>query len=647
MEKIKVIFKTSFSSEEFEYICNLKDEILNTFQESAKKLNKEFSELTYLSGGRKINFSKDITFEDISNSTLESNINVLILDIQPPDVQINMMISEDYIPEWGFKEGLREFLQNQHDGIINYALKEDNLVIKGIGDKYKDNDNPEDFEKFLNFEFFNKNDNEKLGEIIYDEKLKILTIINKGKLVMGNLVLGSKKEKKNNNEIIGQFGEGMKLAILSLLRKNEKNENKNINIISSDKNFAFELCKGSFEEENESRILYCNLSKYKKYDMENKVKVEISNITKNEWNDEIYKYLWLLDRVNLKIYLSEKEGEKIGEILAEPIFENKLYCKGIYVQNIEKGKNDELKSKQIPGFNVYELKLDRDRNCVQDTYEMKKKFGEIWVYGLKTNKTYSNNSNYIITENKIDDTKEEKKLAKTDSYIYDIDYSEIVYVSDYGNEYLSEKLISLMSDKDISFTQDYFFNSSFLYSINKYEADQLWRTWEKMNNIEHRDPPKYQPLDSENIQKLGKFFEKNKLNKNFYLFYEVSKPLMKLLQKSSLYLGYEEKFKKYMLKSPNVERTSKIINYLDILEKKVKIPNFNKDFVSFKKLDFGSDSYYYDDIKKKLFFSHLKLNELDNIKTKYWMFTIILKAMDIQIENSYRLYKNFFAYIKK
>ena len=66
------------------------------------------------------------------------NINVLILDIQPPDVQINMMISEDYIPEWGFKEGLREFLQNQHDGIINYALKEDNLVIKGIGDKYKD-----------------------------------------------------------------------------------------------------------------------------------------------------------------------------------------------------------------------------------------------------------------------------------------------------------------------------------------------------------------------------------------------------------------------------------------------------------------------------------------------------------------------------
>ena len=57
-----------------------------------------------------------------------------------------------------------------------------------------------------------------------------------------------------------------------------------------------------------------------------------------------------------------------------------------------------------------------------------------------------------------------------------------------------------------------------------------------MNNIEHRNPPKFQPADPETIQNLGKFLEKNKLNKNFYLYFEVSKPLMEILEQSNLYL---------------------------------------------------------------------------------------------------------------
>ena len=298
-----------------------------------------------------------------------------------------MMISEDYVSEQGFKEGLREFLQNQHDGIIK---KEENLIIKGFGTKYKNKNNSEDFDKFLNYEFYNNN--EKLGEIIYNEKEQILTIINKGELILDNLVFGSKKEKSNNNEVIGKFGEGMKLGILALIRLK-----KNINIISSDRIFGFELCKGDFilKDENGSNILHCVFSKYKKNDMNNKVKVSIGNISKNEWNDEIFKYLWLLDKENFEIYETKQYDKKIGEVLADSIFNNKLYSKGIYVQQIEKGKDEELKSKKIPGFNIYNLKLDRDRNCVQDTYEMKEQLGKIFSYALQTKNTLN-----IIKEKK-------------------------------------------------------------------------------------------------------------------------------------------------------------------------------------------------------------------------------------------------------
>lgn len=666
MEKIKVIFNQNLNpSKEFVYNPNLNEKILDTFQEVAKELNKDFRELLYLSGGIKIDFSQNPTFDEILGSRRDkSSINILVIDIgtnEPPAESINMIINkpsfekinmfltEDYIPEWGFKEGLREFLQNQHDGIINEVLKEENLIIKGIGDKYKNIDKLEDFDKFLNFEFFSKSNNEKLGEILYDKNKELLIITNKGEIILRNLYLGSKKEKKNNDEIIGQFGEGMKLGILSLLRKNKK-----VNITSSDNNFYFELCEGNFEKED-SKVLFCKLSKYQKDDMKNKVKVVISNISKNEWNDEIFKFLWLLDRESFNIYLSEKNGKKIGEVLAEPIFENKLYCKGIYVQNIqilEKNKEGEIKSKKIPGFNVYDLKLDRDRNFVQDIYDMKEELGNIWINALRISKRYSNytsraDSNVDEKNSNVDEKKEEKKITRTNSTIYNIDYSEMVCVEDYGNKYLSETLITLLSDKDISFFQDYFFYSKIRYSINKDEADKLWRTWEKMNNIEHRNPPKFQPIDSETIQNLGKFFEKNKLNKNFYLFFEVSKPLMEILQKSSLYLGYEQKFTKYIINSPNVDKTFDVNNFLDILETKVEIQNFNKDFVAFKKFDYGNDICYFDDKKKILFFSYSKMNDINNIETKYWIFVNILKAMDIQIENAYNLYKKFFTYVKK
>ena len=222
---------------------------------------------------------------------------------------------------------------------------------------------------------------------------------------------------------------------------------------------------------------------------------------------------------------------------------------------------------------------------------------------------------------------------------------DIVFINNYGNIYLSEKIINLLSDENISFFQDYYFNSEFKYTLNTNTVDKLWRTWEKMNNIQHRNPPKYQPADSETINQLKIFLEKNKLNKKFYLIFEVKKQLMELLSKSSLYLGYEEKFIKYKMNCINVDKTFEATSYFNILEKKVKIPNFNKNNINFKKFDFGSDIYLYDDKQKQLFFLHSKMSELNDISKKFWMFVVILKCLAINIEDSYYLFKNFFTYV--
>ena len=73
-----------------------------------------------------------------------------------------------------------------------------------------------------NFEiqFKNKNTNEIVGEINYDINNEVLTIWNIGNLEIGDL-LGRKKGKENNCEIIGRFGEGIKIAAnFSKIRKN-------------------------------------------------------------------------------------------------------------------------------------------------------------------------------------------------------------------------------------------------------------------------------------------------------------------------------------------------------------------------------------------------------------------------------------------
>ncbi len=69
------------------------------------------------------------------------------------------------------------------------------------------------------YNFIHKETNEIFGQIEYNEVNKILKIWNQGSLETGDLLLGGIKDIINNDEIIGRFGEGMKLAALAFVRE--------------------------------------------------------------------------------------------------------------------------------------------------------------------------------------------------------------------------------------------------------------------------------------------------------------------------------------------------------------------------------------------------------------------------------------------
>ena len=55
--------KTPYITTDIVNMRNLSQKILDTFQEAAKELNKDFSELLYFAGGEKLIYQKNLTFD--------------------------------------------------------------------------------------------------------------------------------------------------------------------------------------------------------------------------------------------------------------------------------------------------------------------------------------------------------------------------------------------------------------------------------------------------------------------------------------------------------------------------------------------------------------------------------------------------------
>ena len=126
-----------------------------------------------------------INFEDNNNKDQMNGFN-------------NMWISEKYCKSWGLREAIREFIQNQYDGIITKINNKKNLKVIKIGEKEKI------YRKkvYLNFDLMNKKDNKIYGQIRYDYSQNTLIISNEGILWLGDFLLGGTKDENYNSDLI-------------------------------------------------------------------------------------------------------------------------------------------------------------------------------------------------------------------------------------------------------------------------------------------------------------------------------------------------------------------------------------------------------------------------------------------------------------
>lgn len=207
---------------------------------------------------------------------------------------IELTIKTDYLPGWGTYEGVRELVQNGRDAETELNAP---FTVKHYGNT--------------------------------------LCLSNTGARMPREALLMGHTTKRGNNELIGKFGEGLKLGVLALVRAGHT-----VVIDNGDETWKPVLRSSKVFD---SPVLAFSITR--KRTPGDGVRVRVDGISKDQWKEFKSRFL----------FLSGVKGWDV--LLTEPEYAGKLFVKGIYVCNKPDWKF---------GYNFRHASVDRDRNMVSE-----------------------------------------------------------------------------------------------------------------------------------------------------------------------------------------------------------------------------------------------------------------------------------------
>lgn len=218
-----------------------------------------------------------------------------------------LSLTENYVSDWTFNDAIRELIQNGTDQEILDSKNEFSLE--------------------------------------YDRGEKILRLKNsKSKLKINTLLLGSSTKSKNE-DTVGQFGEGYKIAALVLNRLG-----KTFTIYNNEKK---EVWTSRFKnsEKWKEKILSFYISQ--RETEETGLCIEVGNVSRDEYYE--LSEVWL--KFDEDDYMSmDVVDTSYGEILLDEDYSGKVYVNGLFVDcnaDLKYGYN----------FKPKHIKLERDRKA--------------------------------------------------------------------------------------------------------------------------------------------------------------------------------------------------------------------------------------------------------------------------------------------
>ena len=232
--------------------------------------------------------------------------------------RMELSIKTDYLPNWGIAEGIRELVSNGRDAEYEFSAP-------------------------MKIDWYNNT----------------LRIENDGCILPREALLFGHTSKLGNSEMVGKFGEGLKLAVLCLIRAGHQ-----VKIRSGSE--VWEPCIERSEKFN-ANVLVFRIAEGRK--LENRVRVEIGNITKEAWLELRERFLFLTEKTST----IKKVVTDYGTILLDPSYAGKIFIKGVYVQTCPD---------YAFGYDLANVSLDRDRKMVE-TYSLRSYIGYAWSVAVR------------------------------------------------------------------------------------------------------------------------------------------------------------------------------------------------------------------------------------------------------------------------
>ncbi|KAJ8319829.1 hypothetical protein KUTeg_001416 [Tegillarca granosa] len=309
------------------------------------------------------------------------------------DRNISLTLTSKYASSWGTWEGIRELVQNWHDGVFDVAVGDDTSAWFDQKLMFKQID--QEGCHFISYVHNQRSGEDiNIGCLIFDKISEQLVLINSGTALKKKILLLGFSAKSNKHEVIGQFGEGLKVGALALVR------NGFTVVMETDTDqWKFDLMHNKEFEESVLTVIVTDRIKdfsYGKICLEQQHGIELSEsdtctivggLTFQEWKKFLPRFLFLKPP---ECYVNTE----LGTLLLDTELAGQLYVKGLWVADL-------TESDLSAGVSFSSLQLDRDRNAVPKPSEIDHLMSAIWIKSLEKNPSLIKRYFHLVQNEKI------------------------------------------------------------------------------------------------------------------------------------------------------------------------------------------------------------------------------------------------------
>ena len=288
---------------------------------------------------------------------------------------IRLSLTQDYAKSWKIWEGLREIVQNWYDGLLSTI----DHMAASLGQQSPEAPAISRYESDLCVEYraSSRCSEEPLGRIVLDKRDSSLHLVNSSTELARRVLLLGYSAKSERKEVIGQFGEGLKVGALALVR-----EGRQLVMETRQDKWGFCLERDPVFEE---QVLTIQVTQR---NAEGGEAVDTSSLQLSptdtcltlypllltEWRKFSQKFLFLETLLPADLVKSES-----GWLLLAPRFSGQLYVRQIWVSDMSKAAGG-----MLAGVNLHRLRLDRDRRSVLQQSELDHTVSAMWAGALET-----------------------------------------------------------------------------------------------------------------------------------------------------------------------------------------------------------------------------------------------------------------------